>query len=146
MLYHWAHSSQSFNGTMVFWNMGSICPKTQRNIRMRTESLVMPPWQTQILHNSWLHAIPHVNTQWHSQINTKRNNSMKQSSSWEANSSLASQEIPQILWKPKVCYNIHKHLPPFPILKLINPIRACLFHFLKIHFKIILPPMPRSSK
>jgi hypothetical protein len=33
---------------------------------------------------------------------------MKQSPSWEANISSATQEIPHILWKPKVLYHIHK--------------------------------------
>ena len=32
---------------------------------------------------------------------------MKQSPSWEANRSSASQEIPNILWNPNVHYHIH---------------------------------------
>jgi hypothetical protein len=32
---------------------------------------------------------------------------MKQSPSWEANRHSASQEIPHLLWKPKVDYRIH---------------------------------------
>ena len=55
--------------------------------------------------------------------------------SWETNSSSASQEIPHILWYPMVCYHIHKHLPPFPILRLMNPMHACPSHFLKINLK-----------
>jgi hypothetical protein len=34
--------------------------------------------------------------------------SMQQSPSWEANWFAASQEIPRILWNPKVHYRIHK--------------------------------------
>ena len=41
---------------------------------------------------------------------------MEQSPSWEANRFSASQEIPCILWNPKVHYRIHKSLPPFRLL------------------------------
>jgi hypothetical protein len=38
---------------------------------------------------------------------------MEQGSSWEANSHLASQEIPHLLWNSKVHFRVYKS-PPIP--------------------------------
>ena len=65
--------------------------------------------------------------------------SMEQSPSGEANRFSASQEIPSILWNPKIHYHIHKCLPPAPILSQIDPIHASTSQFLKIHICLGLP-------
>ena len=61
------------------------------------------------------------------------NKSVQLSHSWEANSSLASQEIPRISSNPQVRYRIHKRPPTVRILSQLNPVHASLFNVLKIH-------------
>jgi len=70
--------------------------------------------------------------------------SMEQSPSWEANWSAASQEIPRILWNPKVHHRTHKRTPPLLILSQLHPVHTPTSHFPKIHPNIILPSTPWS--
>ena len=55
-------------------------------------------------------------------------NSVKQSTSWEADWSSARQEIPGILQKLQVHHRTHNCPPPVPILSSINPIYTSSFY------------------
>jgi hypothetical protein len=67
---------------------------------------------------------------------------MELSPSVEATSCAATQELPSILWKPKVHYRVHVSPPPVPILRHINPAHSTLSYLSKIDLNIVHPPTP----
>jgi hypothetical protein len=71
---------------------------------------------------------------------------MEQSPSWESNSHSASQEIPRLLWKPKVHYRVHRSRQLAPVMILMNPVHTLPNYFSKIHSNIILPPTLMHSE
>lgn len=72
-------------------------------------------------------------------------NYMEQSP-WKCGSSSPGQEIPQMLWNPKVHYRIHSSPILGPILSQINPGQAILPTFFQMQLKVIFPCMSRSRK
>jgi hypothetical protein len=69
---------------------------------------------------------------------------MDLSPSWKATSCTGTQELPNILWKPKVHSCVHKGPSPAPVLSQINQDHTTLPHLSKIHFSIIHPPTSLS--
>jgi hypothetical protein len=76
----------------------------------------------------------------------KPTNFVEQNPSSEADSHSASQEIPRLLWNPKVHYRV-RNSPPLvlPILSQVHPVQTFPPNFPTIHSNI-LPSIPRSSE
>ena len=72
--------------------------------------------------------------------------SMEKNPSWEAIQFSANQEIPRILWNPKVHYRSHNCPPTVHIQSQLDPVHTSTFYLLKIHLNIILPSKLGSPK
>jgi len=82
-----------------------------------------------ILGQDWsLSQLLSLRSKWfRSKYSTQRNlltHSMEQSPSWQTKWFSTSQEIPRILWNPKVHYRIHKCPPPGPILGQLDQVHT----------------------
>ena len=71
---------------------------------------------------------------------------MERSPSCETNRFSVSPPILGILWNSKVHYRFYKFPPPVHIQTQLDPVHVSLSHYLKIHFNIIFPSMPATSK
>jgi hypothetical protein len=71
---------------------------------------------------------------------------MQDSPPWEANNHSDTQEIPRLLWNPKVHYCVHNSTSLIPILSHVNQIYYFSPYFLKIHSNIIIESTPGSSE
>jgi hypothetical protein len=71
---------------------------------------------------------------------------MQQDPLWERNKFADKYEFSRILWNPKIHFPVHKYPPVVPILSQTNPVHAFTSYFLKAHFNIILPSLPKFSK
>jgi len=73
--------------------------------------------------------------------------SVEHSSFWEAISRSAYQEIPYpTFYNAMILYRLHKTPPLARILNQTNPLQVLMIYLFKIHFKPILPSMPRLPK
>jgi len=71
---------------------------------------------------------------------------MEQSPTLKESNHSYSQEIPRLLYNPKVYYSVHKSPLLVPIISQMHTVHIFPIYFPKIHSNIIFPSTHRSSK
>jgi hypothetical protein len=66
------------------------------------------------------------------QFGKNMTNSMQQSPYWGAISHSSSQEIPSLLWNPKVHYRVHNSPPLVPILCQMHPVHPTFLRYNRV--------------
>ena len=122
----------------------SIWPVNSSNVLIADETTAVQLRYR--VHSSGSNSIVEADRKYSPPVTYLLTHSMQHSPSWEANRCSASQEIPRILWNPKVHYCIHNFPAPVPILSQLDPVHTHTSHFLKIHLNIMLPSTPGSPK
>jgi hypothetical protein len=108
----------------------TTCHLTNTAIYIKTQTSVWP------VTFNW--TIPNMQ-------NIKRINSIEERPSWEANSSLACQEIPRILWSPKVHCLIHNGPRLVLIPRQTSLLHALPSYFFINYFNVIISPKATIS-
>jgi hypothetical protein len=93
-----------------------------------------------------LNQMPHPDTNCDTFFDiNKTTNLMELRPSRESVSCAATQELPRILWNPKVHYHVCKSPPLIPTLSQINPVHTTSSYLSKIYFITIHTPPSWSS-
>jgi hypothetical protein len=71
---------------------------------------------------------------------------MVQSHTLAANSRSASQEMPRLVWNPKVHYRVHKKQPLDPFMSQINSVYTLTVYFSSAHTSIIPASVPSPPR
>jgi hypothetical protein len=82
--------------------------------------MILPTWQVSGLHSNSLCTQIHCYKVYH----TAQLTNFTEESPWETDSLSFSQEIPRLLWNPKVHYRVHNSPPLVPILNQMRPVNT----------------------